>query len=156
MYSKEEATKLRQQFWITFGKYMKPIPSADGMPMNWVNYKTGVKQLFFKMDANQKQSTIAIAITHTDPILRQVYFEQFGALKSLFEDAIGEEWDWKLNATNDFGAPLAQISKTLPDVSIYNQQDWPTLISFLKPRIIALDQFWCDVKPIFEAVSRDL
>jgi hypothetical protein len=153
MYSKEEATKLREQFWITFGRYMKPMPSANGLPINWVNYKTGVKHLFFRMDANQKQSIIAIAITHSDLSLRQLYFEQFESLKSLFAEAMGEEWHWELNTTNDFGAPLAQISKTLSGVSIYNQQDWPTLISFLKPRIIALDQFWEDVKPIFEAIN---
>ena len=60
MYSKEEASKLRQQFWITFGKYLKPIPSAEGLTINWVNYKTGVKNIFFKMDAGQKEATISI------------------------------------------------------------------------------------------------
>jgi hypothetical protein len=28
--------------------------------------------------------------------------------------------------------------------------DWPAIISFLKPRIIALDEFWENVKPGFE------
>ncbi len=28
------------------------------------------------------------------------------------------------------------------DVSIFNKEDWPQLISFFKQRIIALDQFW--------------
>ncbi|RZJ80823.1 MAG: DUF4268 domain-containing protein [Flavobacterium sp.] len=150
MYSKEEASKLRQQFWITFGKYMKPIPSAEGIPINWVNYKTGVKNVFFKMNAEQKHATISIAITHADLATRILFFEQFLAFKNLFNDAINEEWEWELNAVDEYGIALSKISKTITHISVFNQQDWPTIISFLKPRIIALDQFWTDVKPVFE------
>lgn len=150
MYSKEEASKLRQQFWITFGKYMKPIPSADGLPINWVNYKTGVKHVFFRMNAEQKQTNIAIEITHADMASRALFFEQFKAFQVLFNAAVNEQWEWELNAVNEYGVALSQISKTLSNVSIFNQQDWPTIISFLKPRIIALDQFWTDVKLVFE------
>ena len=150
MYSKEEASKLRQQFWITFGKYMKPIPSAEGLPINWINYKTGVKNVFFRMNAEQKSTTISIDITHADEETRIAFFEQLVAFKNLFSDAVNEEWDWELNAVNEYDVPLSKISKTVTDLSIFNQQHWPALISFLKPRIIALDQFWTDVKPVFE------
>ena len=152
MYSKEEASKLRQQFWITFGKYMKPIPSAEGLPINWVNYKTGLKHVFFKMDVTQNEAIISIAITHPDQEIRKLYFEQFKAFRLLFSDALAEEWEWKDNEVNEYGAPFSEISKTLKEVSIFNQTQWPALISFLKPRIIALDQFWVDVKPVFEAI----
>lgn len=150
MYSKEEASKLRQQFWITFGKYMKPIPSADGLPINWVNYKTGVKNVFFKMNADQRKTTISIEITHQDEETRAIYFEQFKALKLLFSDAVNEEWVWEKSILNEYGIPFAQISVSLTGISIFNQKNWPEIISFLKLRILALDQFWVDVKPIFE------
>jgi hypothetical protein len=150
MYRREEASKLRQQFWITFGKYLKPILSAEGLPINWINYKTGVKNISFKMDADQRQVSIAIVISHSDESIKALYFEQFLTLKRLFNEAMGEEWEWEPNAQNEFGAGLSRISKTNFDVNIYDQQHWPALISFLKPRIIALDQFWTDVKPIFE------
>ncbi|MBY0542832.1 MAG: DUF4268 domain-containing protein [Sphingobacteriaceae bacterium] len=150
MYSKEEASKLRQQFWITFGKYMKPIPSADGLPINWVNYKTGVKNVFFKMNADQRKTTISIEITHQDEEARAIYFEQFKALKLLFSEAVNEEWVWEKSILNEYGIPFAQISISLTGISIFNQKNWPEIISFLKQRILALDQFWVDVKPIFE------
>jgi hypothetical protein len=153
MYSKEEASKIRAQFWINFGKYMKPIPSADGLPVNWINYKTGVKHVFFKMDAEKKSAIISIAITHPHDLDRKLYFEQFEAFKRILHDVLGEEWEWDSDTSNESGVHLAKIYKTLPNVSIYNQQDWPALISFLKPRIIALDTFWSDVKPVFEALG---
>lgn len=153
MYSKEEASKLRQQFWITFGKYMKPIPSADGISVNWINYKTGVKNVFFRMNAEQDKSIISIDITHKDEQARAIYYEQFKALKVLFSDYTKEDWVWEQNSFNEYQIPFAQISISLIGLSVFNQQNWPEIISFLKPRIIALDQFWVDVKPIFEAIS---
>ncbi|MFD0941890.1 DUF4268 domain-containing protein [Pedobacter boryungensis] len=153
MYSKEEASKIRQQFWITFGKYMKPILSAEGLPIKWINYKTGIKHIYFRMNAEQHKAIISIEITHPNQEIRNLYFEQFKALKLLFTDTLNEEWNWEENAINELSVSLSQITKTLNGVSIFNQQNWPALISFLKPRIIALDQFWTDVKPIFEAIS---
>lgn len=153
MYSKEEASRLRQQFWINLGKYMKPIPSAEGLAINWINYKTGVKHVFFRMNAEKRDAIISIDITHPDKQIRKIYFDQFKALKILFNEALNEDWDWEEETTNDFGIPLSRISKKIDGVSIFNQNDWQALISFLKPRIIALDQFWTDVKPIFEAIS---
>lgn len=152
MYSKEEASKIRQSFWITFGKYMKPIPSADGMPVNWMNYKTGVKHIFFRLDADKHGASIAIELTHPDAGIRALYFEQFEAFRPILTDALGEAWDWEDGTTNDYGQPLSRIAKTTRGVSIFKQEDWPSIISFLKPRLIALDQFWSDVKPIFEAL----
>ncbi|MDQ8005213.1 MAG: DUF4268 domain-containing protein [Pedobacter sp.] len=150
MFSKEEATRLRQQFWINFGQYMKPIPGAEGLPVNWVNYKTGVKNIFFRMDAEKKHASIAIEIAHPDDGIRELFFEQFQEFKSLLESTLNEQWEWLPSTSNAFYKQVARIECVLPNVSVYNQQQWPDIIAFLKPRIIALDEFWTDVKPVFE------
>ncbi|MNK37712.1 hypothetical protein D3C87_562880 [compost metagenome] len=150
MFSKEEAARLRQQFWISFGQYMKPILGAEGLPVNWVNYKTGVKNIFFRMDAEKKQANIAIEIAHPDEGIRELFFEQFQEFKLMLENTLNEEWDWLSSVTNSYDKQVARIEMVLPNVSVYNQQQWPDVIAFLKPRIIALDEFWTDVKPVFE------
>lgn len=150
MFSREEAARLRQQFWISFGQYMKPIPGVEGLPVNWVNYKTGVKHIFFRMDAEKKYASIAIEIAHPDEGVRALLFEQFEEFKRLLESALNEEWDWLPQASNAFDKQVARIELVLPNVSVYNQQQWPDIIAFLKPRIMALDEFWVDVKPVFE------
>ncbi len=150
MYSKEEAARLRQQFWISFGQYMKPVPSASGSTVNWINYKTGVKNIFFKMDVDGKKAFISIQLSHSDPDIRHLIFEQFEEFKLLFTNTVGEEWDWIKDSSDDFGKMISKISISISGVSIFNQAHWPTLISFFKPRIIALDEFWDNVKPVFE------
>ena len=153
MYSKDEASKIRQQFWIAFGKYMKPIPSAEGLIINWINYKSGVKNVFFRMKAEQNLAIISIDITHQDSEIRAFYFEQFKALKFLFTDAVKEEWDWRPYMLSEYGVPFAQISISLIGKSVFDQKNWPEIISFFKTRIIALDQFWGDAKLIFENLA---
>lgn len=152
MYSKEEAARLKQQFWISFGQYMKPVPSASGSTVHWVNYKTGVKNIIFKMDVTNKAAYIAIQLTHTDADIRHLIFEQFEEFKLMFSNTLNEEWDWIKDSTDEFGKTIGQISLSLSNVSVFNQQHWPALISFFKPRMIALDDFWDNVKPVFEGL----
>ena len=153
MYSKEEAVRLRQQFWISFGQYMKPVPSASGSTVHWTNYKTGVKNIYFKMDTDNKKAVISIQLTHSDSGIRHLIFNQFEEFKLMFTNAMQEEWDWIPDYTDEYGKTISQISLTLYGVSIFNQAQWADLISFFKPRIIALDEFWDNVKPVFEDLS---
>ncbi len=130
---------------------MKPIPNAEGRRINWPNYKTGVRNIYFRMKAERDFASIGIEIGHPDEELQELYFDQFGSFKKMFESTIGEEWDWKLHQVNEFGQQVSKIEKILPNVNVMDSEDWPKIISFLKPRIIALDEFWQNVKPGFES-----
>lgn len=153
MYSKDEASQIRQAFWTTFGQYIAPQLSADGLKVNWVNYKTGIKHLYFKMDADKHSAVIEILITHPDAGIQELFFEQFAELKIILNGYLNEEWDWVLHDKDESGKTISRISKQLNGVSIYNRNDWPQLISFFKPRIIALDEFWSVGQYSFEALK---
>lgn len=150
MYSKEQSSKLKQHFWAKFGQYMKPVPGAGGGPINWVNYKTGRRHIAFKMDANKQQATIAIEIQHGDDGERQNCYGQFLSLKTLLENETGFQWEWQNEIQKENGQPISSISQTLPAVNVLNEKDWPAIIAFFKPRIIALDSFWELVKDGFD------
>jgi hypothetical protein len=150
MFSRQEASKLRQEFWTTFGQYMNPVLSSDGDKINWINYKTGEKDISFRMNADNKSAFIAIELTQTDSGIRQLYFEQFLQLKNIFHDSVNEEWIWELHVQNENGKLISRIYKEIQGCSIFKKEDWPGLISFFKPRIIALDEFWSSAKYTFE------
>ncbi|MDO7874621.1 DUF4268 domain-containing protein [Hymenobacter sp. ASUV-10] len=153
MYTKAEASQLRQAFWTTFGQYMQPVPSAEGGPVNWVNYKTGIKHLYFRMQADNRQATIAIELTMPDAGIRELFFEQFLELKTLLHETLGEEWTWELDSTAANGLPLTRIYQELRPANIFDRESWPALISFFKPRMVALDAFWADAQYTFEALK---
>lgn len=129
---------------------MRPVKGAEGDTINWLNYKTGIKHIYFRMDAGQQNASIAIELKHTDTVLQQHYFEQLGQLRSILEQITGEKWEWQLHTTDEDGNRISRITTSLAPVSIFKEADWPSIISFLKPRIIALDEFWMMVKNTFE------
>ena len=142
MYSKQEAGLIRKNFWTTFGQYMKPLPNAEGVTVNWLNYKTGIRHIYFRMDADNKHAGIAIELTHPDQLQREHYYSQFEQMKNILAGITGEEWQWEKDKTDEHGKPYSYIGTQLNEVNVFNTQDWPSIISFLKPRMIALDTFW--------------
>lgn len=151
MYSREETKKIKASFWTTFGHYMKPVPGAGGGKTNWINYRTGIKDLFFRMDADQKQAVIEIQITDPDDGMRRLLFDQFIEYRSLLHNVLNEHWDWRVENQDRFGKPYASIGTQCSGYNIFRKEDWPEFIAFFKPRIILLDEFWTDVNAGFHA-----
>lgn len=121
---------------------MTPIHSSEGMRINWINYKTGIKDVYFRMETLQNSASIFISLEHKDTGISELFYEQFLELKVMLEESLEEEWDWQ----------PTKIIKELPDTSVFNKDQWPELISFFKPRIIALDSFWENAKYSFDSL----
>lgn len=153
MYSKQEASILREKFWTNFGQYLSPIPGTSGNAINWVNYKTGVKNIQFKMDVNNEHAYIGIEITHADLKVQETFFGHFKSLLPELETTLEERWIWEPGMIIN-GKKVSRIGITLENVSVFNQADWPQIISFLKPRILALDKFWTNNKEIIEMLDQ--
>jgi hypothetical protein len=149
MYSKQQASQLRQEFWTVFGRYMQPVLSSGGEKVNWVNYKTGAKNIYFRMQAG-KGASIAIELTHPAEALRLEYYEKFRQLRTILNSELDEEWIWKEHEMDENGRIISRIYTELDNVNIFNKEDWPALVSFFKPRIIGLDAFWNHVKHGFD------
>lgn len=152
MYSKQEAARLKQDFWTSFGQYLSPILSAEGEKINWINYKTGEKNIAFRMQADNKGAWIGIELSHKDPQIQQLYFDQFQELRKILEQTLGEPWQWQLHTRDEHGKLVSRIVRQLPGLSIFRKEDWPGLITFFKPRLLALDEFWSGVKYSFESL----
>ncbi|MEJ7586840.1 MAG: DUF4268 domain-containing protein [Ferruginibacter sp.] len=152
MYSRQESSLLSQQFWTAFGGYLAPLLSAEGHRINWINYKTGEKDVRFIMTAGTVSAKISINLSHKDTLVQKLYFDKFLELQSILQRITFEEWNWSLLTTGQDGKVISEIYATLNEVTYLNKEDWPAIISFLKPRLIALDKFWCEHKYTFEGL----
>lgn len=102
------------------------------------------------MEAGPKVVSIAITLEHRDSEIRELYFEQFLELKELLHSMLEEEWSWQSNVEQPDGRIISQIIQVLPNASVFNKDQWADIISFFKPRIIALDSFWENARYTFE------
>lgn len=150
MYSKQEASKIKQAFWTRFGQYMKPVPASGGEKVNWSNYKTGIAHIYFRLHVEKTFASVAIELTNPLPEKRIQQFQQFLSMKTMLEETMQTAMHWEENTTDENQRTISRISVKLNDVNIFREEDWPAIISFLKPSIINLDVFWEDVKMIFE------
>lgn len=142
MYSKAESAHIKTSFWISYGQYMKPIANANGEDINWVNYKTGKKNVFFRMHFDKKIAKIFIEISCKNEEERIALYQKILMFKEEFETIVGSGFDWVPNAYDDYGKPVSVIVKTIENVSIFKKEDWPEVISFFKTSMIQLDAFW--------------
>jgi hypothetical protein len=152
MYTKQEAAKQRQAFWTRFGQYMQPVLSAEGEKINWINYRTGLPDIYFRMEADQHRASIGIIFSHTDAQLQQQYFDLLLTQKKMLRDVLQEDWQWELLAPDEQGKLQSRMYTMAEDLNINRTEDWPGIISFFKPRIIALDMFWSTAKYAFEVL----
>lgn len=101
------------------------------------------------MDADDKTAYIAIEISHPQEEQRSYCYDKFLSLKKIL-DAEGDfNWLWYENWQTGHHV-ISCISCQLDRVNVLNQSTWPAIISFLKPRMIALDSFWEMVREGFE------
>lgn len=144
MYSRDEAAKLKTEFWTAYGKYMSPVPSSEGEHINWINYRTGEKFIQFKTETDNRNVSVSVVFNHPDKDIRDLHKEQFEKFRTLFSNDVPGEW---IEYSNDLQYGM---TVTLEGYSIFNKTHWPHIISFLKQHMIALDAFWNNVKYAFE------
>lgn len=154
MFSKEEAKKLTKLFWTSFGKFMGKHPSHLGKNIKWVNYKTGVKDLYFRLRADSKKAEIAVELQHKDEGIRELFFDQFEELKTVFSSIVGE-WDWEKDIYNDTGTKISKIHLTFPEkVNIYDKNTWQNCFIFFEQNMVALDEFWGEFSDLFKQLEK--
>jgi len=153
MYSKAEKKKFILDFWNGFGMHMKKH-NADFGRVRWVNYRSNVKDIFFRLNIDNKSATFSIEMQHKDEGLRELFFEQFKELKAVLEDNIREELIWEAKAYNQNNQPISGIFSDLNKVSIYNEKDWPSIFIFFEKRMIGLHTFWVEFEEIFKDLEK--
>ena len=150
MYSKAEASLITEKFWTIFGLYISPVPSATLEKVNWVNYKTGIKGISFKMDAGKNSAAVMVEIFLKDTMLQHQYFNIFNNFIAEFKKIVGKDWIFHKDYFVEGKGSVSLIIVEKEKVNVFKEEDWPTIISFLKQNMLGIDKFWESYKPAFE------
>jgi uncharacterized protein DUF4268 len=142
--------KIKEEFWTTFGKYMALHLSASGQKINWINYKTGVKHVHFKIMTDDTAVSLIIELSNPDTFLRTRVYQQLVNDHALLEEYTGSNWQWHIDAGVRGRATVSQLKQKLDGVNVFRRSDWPAMISFLKPLLLGVDRFWNEQRDLYE------
>ncbi len=155
MYGKEEAIALRKLFWTSFGKYVGHNKSASGKKAKWLNYKTGVKDIYFRMDVDKRTARVSIDLQHNDVGIRALFFDQFKEVKTVFEGITKtSEWIWVEDYTDGYNKQISRIYVEIDQVNMYDKNTWNVIFPFFAKYLLALDEFWEEFKDLFKQLEK--
>lgn len=149
MYDKDFVRNTKSLFYTSFGKYMKNEVSKTGLKVKWINYQTGIKQLYIRLEANQKHARVCIDLQHKDTDIRELQYEQFIELKKVFSEISELKWEWEENHLNEYDNQCSRIYTALENFNIYDKSTWKAAFNFYKKAMIHIDEFWYDYKELF-------
>ena len=109
MYDKDTVKNTKTEFYTSFGKFMGKHRSAHGNKVKWVNYNTGIKHLYLRLETDKKSARICIDLQHKDDDIRELFYEQFKALKTVFHEIMETEWVWVEKHINETGFNQCRI-----------------------------------------------
>jgi len=141
MFSKEDSRKLREEFWIAFGK---------SFPNKWVLYKTKIKGLSFKFHFDLRKAMVSIDVD-TELEQRIKVWDKLVALKSILLEEYLAEAVYEDFFLLENKKEISRIYIELNNVSIHNKNTWRETMEFLNQSMLKIEIFFEEYKDIIDS-----
>ncbi len=141
MFSREEAKKLRQEFWISFGK---------SFPRKWILYNTGIKDCSFKFHFDLKNAMVSMDIENQDLEKRLELWEKIISLQSIFKEEYLPNARFEDTVFLENGKEISRVYVDINNVSIHNKNTWQETMGFLKDNMAKFEDFFNEYEDIIK------
>ncbi|MBS1572629.1 MAG: DUF4268 domain-containing protein [Bacteroidetes bacterium] len=142
MFSKEEAVRLKKEFWTAFGK---------SFPRKWMLYDTKIKDFSFKFLVDNKKAEVSLDIEMKDELFREAYYNKIWSLEDQLQSIIGDFYKQE-NYTLDNGKVISRIWVQQSGVSVFNKNTWQQIFEFFYTKMNAFEDFFTE----YEDFIRDV
>ena len=139
MFSKEASRKLREDFWISFGK---------SFPKKWILYNTTVKDFAFKFHFDTKTAMVSLDLDHHDLEKRIELWEKLLSLKSILIEEYLPGTIFNDSYVLENQKEISRIYVVLEGVSIHNKNSWQETMVFLNEQMLQFEAFFEEYKDI--------
>lgn len=154
MFSKDELRNRKALFWNEFRAIMTLERSASGRKVNWINYNSGIKFLFIRLDATSKKATFSIDIQPKDDGIREIVYEQFTELKRVLENEFLEPANWQQQHVLPNQQEISRIYWELDNVNMFKQEDKQKIFDFFRINLLSFDRFYSEYNEILISLAR--
>lgn len=143
MFSKEEAAKIKKEFWTSFGK---------SFPRKWILYDTKIKDFAFKFYCDNKKAEVSIDIEIKDEIFRNAYYEKLWSLEGILEEELKCELYKDEYYTLENGKVISRFWVEKYGVSIYNKNTWQEIFEFFVEKMSAFELVYWEYEEFIKDV----
>ena len=142
MFSKEDSRKLREDFWISFGK---------SFPRKWILYDTKLKGFAFKFHFDTKSALVTLDL-EDDLENRINYWDKLQSLKTILTEEFLPEIIFEEVYILENGKEISRIYIPLNQkVSIHNKNTWRAVMEFFNENMTLFEDFFEDYKDFIDA-----
>ena len=136
MFSKEESSQLRKEFWTSFGK---------SFPRKWVLYKTKIKDFGFKFVADKKQALVCLDIESFDRTKNELLFDQVLELKNILTEDYLPDIIFDELYVLETGKIIHRVYvKYNGEFNIHNKNTWQNVYYFFNEAMHQFEEFYED------------
>ena len=153
MYSKEEKKELKVGFWTELNDKLTEAGKAKGRNLEWMNYPTNIKRLFFRMEADESSARLCIDLQFVSKGIREIYFLQFQELETKLKETLTSDIHFEADYEHWNGKTISRIYCELDGVNVNNREDWGKIHDYLVENFLKLDAFWEEFNAIFYALK---
>ena len=143
MYSREEAQRIKREFWVTF---------AEEHPRKWILYNTKIKDVAFKFFIDNKKAQVLLEIEPKDEKNRIIYYEKIESLKTILLEEYLPDAIFERDLYLENGKAVSRIWVEKLNVSSNNKNTWPEVFDFFNEKMDAFERFFYE----YEDYIKDL
>lgn len=133
MFSKEEAQRIKREFWVTF---------ADEYPRKWILHNTKIKDVSFKFYIDNKKAHVLLEIEPKDEKKRIIYYEKIESLKTILLEEFLPDAIFERDLYLENGKAISRIWVEKLNVSSNNKNTWPEVFDFFNEKMDAFERFF--------------
>lgn len=151
MYSKEEAKKLRLEFWENFGRRCEGHPLLRYKNKKWMLHRTKIKGVALRFDVGRKDAMVMIELNHKNEEKRLHAFEVLEKYKPIIEDGLNSQLQWEFfYQREDSNQEVCRIFTTLENANIFNKNDWPRIFDFFIQNMSKLENNFLQIRDLLK------
>ncbi len=149
MYSKEEAKKLRVDFWEMFGKRCEVHPELKFRKKKWILHRTKIKDVALRFDINRTDAKVILELGSRSEKLRFKAYEFLERYKALLENDFENGLIWEFyHEREDSGKEICRIYVQLPNVDLHRQNQWPDIFNFYIENMLKLENNFLEIRDL--------
>ena len=142
MFSKEEAKKLREEFWDQFKRMSADRRARKKLPGNWMLAQTGIKALNLRFHVDREVAQVGIDLETRNMDKKIELYEKLESLKKLLEEAMESPMIWELEYIRENGKSVSRIYLQMEGVDIYKRDTWAGAHKFMYDNMMKLEAFF--------------